>query len=104
MDLIDPSFQVALADVLTYGASKYGAHNWREGIEASRLYGALQRHLNAFWAGEDSDPESGLHHLGHAACELMFLHWTVTNIPARDDRWTAIATVEGTAAGERGTL
>lgn len=40
MDLIDPSFQVALADVLTYGASKYGAHNWREGIEASRLYGA----------------------------------------------------------------
>jgi len=87
MELIDPSFLVILADVLTYGANKYEPHNWRKGIEASRLYGALIRHLNAFWDGEDIDQESGMHHLGHAACELMFLYWTMKNRSDLDDRW-----------------
>lgn len=94
MDLIDPSFQRVLASVLTHGAEKYAAHNWRNGIDASRLYGALQRHLNAFWDGEDIDPESGLHHLGHAACELMFLYWTVEEKPEHDDRWQVFPAVQ----------
>jgi hypothetical protein len=87
MDLIDPSFQIALADVLTYGAREYSAHNWRNGIDASRLYAALQRHLLAFWGGEDIDDESGLPHLSHAACELMFLQWMIYEKPEHDDRW-----------------
>jgi len=88
LDLVEPSFLLGLADVLTYGARKYAPNNWREGIDASRLYAALQRHLLAFWQGEDIDPESGLPHLSHAACELMFLQWMTDNRPNdHDDRW-----------------
>jgi len=64
--------------VLTHGAQKYGDRNWEQGIKYSRIYAALQRHLTAFWDGEDMDQESGLSHLAHASCELMFLqHFAV---------------------------
>ena len=59
--------------VLTFGASKYGDHNWRGGIKYSRLYAATMRHLFAFWGGEDNDQETGLSHLTHALCEVGFL-------------------------------
>ncbi|WP_442880072.1 dATP/dGTP diphosphohydrolase domain-containing protein [Aurantimonas sp. A2-1-M11] len=39
----------------------------------SRLRGALDRHMAAFDHGEDTDPETGLPHLAHAACCLTFL-------------------------------
>jgi hypothetical protein len=73
MGLISKIFLWGLARVLTFGASKYAAHNWRKGIEYSRLFDALQRHLWAWWGGEELDPESGECHLDHAACCLMFL-------------------------------
>lgn len=61
------------ARVLTFGAKKYAAHNWRKGMQHSRLLDALQRHVLAFQDGEELDPESGLPHLDHASCCLMFL-------------------------------
>lgn len=61
------------AAVLGYGASKYAPQNWRRGMAWSETYSALQRHLTAWNEGEDADPESGLPHLGHAACCLAFL-------------------------------
>lgn len=74
LHLVDPAFLDALAQVLEFGARKYAAWNWAKGTFAwSRLYGALQRHLNAFWEGEELDPETKLPHLWHAACCLMFL-------------------------------
>jgi hypothetical protein len=86
-DLLDPEFLSGVAAVLAFGATKYGRHNWRCGIACSRLYAALQRHLNAFWAGEDCDPETGLMHLHHAGCCLMFLAWTAAHRRDLDDRW-----------------
>jgi hypothetical protein len=85
-DLLDPAFLAQVAAVLAYGAEKYGEHNWRLGIATSRLFSAVQRHLWAFWGGEDDDPETGLSHLAHAACGLMFLHWTVAERRCCDDR------------------
>ena len=73
LDLIAPEFEKGLAEVLTYGAAKYGPHNWAKGLKYSRVYGAIRRHLLAWQTGEDLDPETGLPHLYHAACELMFL-------------------------------
>lgn len=73
MDLISSRFLVGLANVLTFGAKKYSSHNWRQGIAFSRLYSALQRHLCAWNDGQNIDEESGLPHLYHAACCLMFL-------------------------------
>lgn len=60
-------------DVLTLGASKYSARNWEGGIAYGRLFGATQRHLTAWWQGEDADPESGQSHLAHALCDVAFL-------------------------------
>lgn len=62
--------------VLEYGAQKYGEHNWMLVPDASvRYYDAAMRHLEAWSNGEDADPESGLPHLAHAACSLLFLQW-----------------------------
>lgn len=50
-----------------YGIKKYSRDNWRKGMEYHRIYDAIQRHLMAFWEGENNDSESGLNHLAHAA-------------------------------------
>jgi len=73
MDLLDPLAIEGLATVLTYGAIKYQAHGWREGIQYSRLIAALLRHLFAIIRGEFIDPESGLHHIDHVGANWMFL-------------------------------
>lgn len=73
MDLIPASLLNGLAEVLAYGAKKYGDNNWRKGLAWSRVYAALQRHLIDFWSGENLDSESSLPHLYHAACNLAFL-------------------------------
>lgn len=43
------------------GAEKYAPHQWRKGIEPSKLYAALQRHLTTWWSGIELDtcPPSG---------------------------------------------
>jgi len=73
--LITPRSKKALAEVLTFGAEKYGANSW-QGVPngKERYYDALLRHLNAWELGEDIDSESGLHHLAHAMANIMFLY------------------------------
>lgn len=61
------------AMIWTFGADKYGDRNWEKGFDWSGPYASLQRHLQAWFAGEDFDPESGMSHLAHAACNLMML-------------------------------
>src|SRR5688572_5557820 len=79
LDLLSVPAMEGTADVLTHGANKYGDRNWELGLDYNRPYGALLRHLYAWWNGEDADPDSGMHHLDHAACELMFLqHYSKT--------------------------
>ena len=72
-DLIPPEAIRGTARVLTYGAKKYDDRNWERGLDYSRIYGALLRHILAWWEGEDLDPESGLNHLHHVGCCAMFL-------------------------------
>lgn len=63
-----------VVEVLEFGANKYGADNWRHVPNArERYFNACHRHLNAWWMGEKVDSESGLPHLAHAVCCLMFL-------------------------------
>lgn len=87
MDLLPPTALVEIGKVLAFGAQKYGDHNWRHGLAYSRLHAAAMRHITAFTAGEDLDPESGLPHLAHAACCLMMLIDTASDRPDLDDRW-----------------
>jgi hypothetical protein len=74
--LLPPEALIKIAEVLAFGAEKYGANNWRDDgdkTQWSRSYSSLQRHLNAFWSGQDIDPESGLSHLAHAATQIFIL-------------------------------
>lgn len=60
--------------VLTHGAEKYGDDNWRFVEDADRhYYSAARRHLEARRKGEVMDPETGMPHLAHAICSLIFL-------------------------------
>ena len=87
MDLLDADHLENVAKVLTFGAKKYAAHNWRNGINVSRLIAAAYRHLGAINRGEDIDPKSGLDHAAHLGCCVQFLDWTLHNKPELDDRW-----------------
>ena len=73
MDLLPPEIDNAIARILTDGADKYGERNWEHGMAWSRPYAALRRHLIAWWAGEDTDPESGHSHLWHVLTNAAFL-------------------------------
>jgi hypothetical protein len=72
-DLLPPEMLEEVALVLTYGAVKYGDRNWERGMAWSRPFGALMRHMWAWWGGEDNDPETGYSHLSHALCCVVFL-------------------------------
>lgn len=87
MDLLPTAPLVEISKVLGFGASKYSAHNWRGGIEYSRLIGSAYRHLAAFNDGEDYDPESGLPHLAHLGCCVVFLLEQFSKGTGLDDRY-----------------
>jgi hypothetical protein len=73
--LLPPLALEEIAKVLTFGALKYERDNWQRVPDSKRRYfDALQRHIWAYKRGEQIDPESGLHHLAHAGCCLMFLY------------------------------
>lgn len=63
-----------VVQVLTFGAEKYGPNNWQQLDQAhDRYFAAALRHLSKHQQGEVVDPESGLSHLAHAACCVLFL-------------------------------
>jgi hypothetical protein len=73
-DLIPPVAEKLLAEVLTFGATKYAPNNWRLVESASERYiAAALRHINAYRSGELLDPETNLPHLSHAMCCLAFI-------------------------------
>ena len=68
-----------VAKVLQFGNAKYkDIHNFK-GIPdgADRMASAAIRHIQAHGDGEILDPESGIHHLAHAACDAMMALWFV---------------------------
>lgn len=93
MELIDPAFLLDLGRVLERGSVKYDGgseevfkNNWRQGMRWGRLFAAAQRHLMAFWAGEEVDEELGLSHLSAATFNLMALHYNARRHRNLDDR------------------
>lgn len=73
MHLLPPKAITEVAKVLTFGAQKYDEENWRklDNLQARYSSGAL-RHIFAHLDRESLDPESGLSHLAHAICCLLF--------------------------------
>ena len=84
-DLIPWGQVEQIVQVLTFGAQKYGPHQWQNVEDArSRYFAALMRHLCAYWNGEEIDKESGLAHLAHAGCCLLFLMWLEDNATKKE--------------------
>lgn len=86
-ELLSPVAMLGTAKVLAFGAKKYAVHNWRMGLAWSRIIGAILRHLFAFMRGEDLDHDSGLPHVDHLACEVMFLQEFYQTRKDLDDRY-----------------
>lgn len=69
------------------GARKYGPYNWREKRVVQSIYlDASERHIKAFRDGEDYDPESGVHNLGHARACLGIVLDAIEVGNIKDDR------------------
>lgn len=74
-DLLDPQFLLEWSEVLAFGAKKYSEEGWREGHSLKQSFAAMLRHIYSAMSGEDRDKETGLPHILHAACCLMFVWW-----------------------------
>ncbi|WP_077218249.1 dATP/dGTP diphosphohydrolase domain-containing protein [Acidithiobacillus albertensis] len=85
-DLLPGDALDQIAQVLTYGATKYSPRNWESGMAWGRLYAALMRHCWAFWRGEDTDSETGMHHMAHAGACILLLLASVGRGIGTDDR------------------
>ena len=73
------------------GADKYGPFNWREtpgGVEVLTYYAGCVRHLQAWFDGEDIDPDSaeGKPHLAGAISSLAILIDAIASGCAIDNR------------------
>ena len=72
--LLPPLALRETVEVLTFGAEKYEPDNWRRVPDGPRRYfDAAQRHLWAYKSGEMYDQETGVSHLAHALCCIMFM-------------------------------
>lgn len=85
-DLVPPEGPFAVATILEYGAKKYAARNWEQGMDWSRPFSAIHRHLAAWWSGEDRDPDTGKSHLWHVATNCFFLIAFESRKIGKDDR------------------
>jgi hypothetical protein len=69
------------------GALKYGRTNYRAvGVRASIYYDALNRHMNSWFEGQDTDADSGLPHLAHALACIAILVDSQAAGKLNDDR------------------
>jgi hypothetical protein len=85
-DLIPPDALESLAMLYTIGSKKYNDRNWENGMKWSRVHGALMRHLQAWFMGEDIDPETGLPHLTAVVWNSMALLSYQLRNSGTDDR------------------
>jgi hypothetical protein len=75
LDRHDPACEMRQrCEVLEEKLVVSGRGNWRHVPNSTYRYlKAMIRHIVAFCSGEINDPESGLPHLAHAGCCLLFL-------------------------------
>jgi hypothetical protein len=60
--------------VLEFGSQKYAPNNWQYVDNAEeRYWNAAMRHMIAYKTESTTDSETGLSHLAHAICCMIFL-------------------------------
>lgn len=94
LSLIPPMPLLEMARAFHAGAQKYEDFGYMKAPNLGKYVDAMLRHVVAFMAGEDVDPETGIHHLAHAACNAFILQVLQAEGEATDDRYaTADPTV-----------
>lgn len=89
LHLVPPSAKHYLAAAFSDGAKKYGPYNWRDKTVSSSVYiGAAQRHIDAWWDGEDLSADAKVHHLAHAMACLAIVLDAANVSKLNDDRPT----------------
>lgn len=73
LDLLPPEWELELARITTEGSKKYAPRNWEKGMPWSKMVGCARRHFLKYLLGEKYDKETGCHHLGLAAWNLLAL-------------------------------
>jgi len=73
--LIDPYFLEGMVNAMEKGKVKYARQNWQTIHDPHKLMAAAMRHLFAVHRGEFADNETGMSHLLHVACNMMFLYY-----------------------------
>lgn len=73
VELMPPDALLELGEVYRIGAEKYAEDNWAKGMHWRRVVGSMMRHTLKWCAGEDTDSESGLHHMAHVAWGALTL-------------------------------
>lgn len=63
----------SITAVLAFGANKYSERNWEKGMNWGRVFRAAIGHLTAWFLRRGPDKETGLSHLAHAGCCVLFL-------------------------------
>lgn len=86
MELLPWAALMEVAELYHEGAKKYDPWNWRKGLDWSLCFGAMQRHAALFWEGEDSDSETGCHHLTSVVFHALALLTFIQEHPDLDDR------------------
>lgn len=73
--LVDFKSMEPMIRVLEFGAQKYAPENWKKGLDTTEILESMMRHLAALMDGEETDPESGVSHMGHIQCNAMFYNY-----------------------------
>ena len=88
ISLVPPAVIRAVARIREYGLAKYpagGRDNWKK-VEPERYVDALGRHYLAVMQDYKSiDPESGMPHMWHIACNAAFIIQLMDDITEEHD-------------------
>lgn len=76
-----------LAKAYEVGGRKYGDDNYLNGYSYGRSFGAMMRHGWRFMAGQDYDPDTGVHHLALAAWHCFTMMTFQVRSLGTDDRY-----------------
>lgn len=81
MALIPHDELMRVLDRYRAGADKFGANNWKKGMQLSELYNSAQRHLIAWYMKDASED-----HAAAAVWNILCAMWMENNKQEMDDR------------------
>lgn len=94
LGLVPYVFTAHTALAMTDGMGKYGAYNYEAlGARSSVYIDAALRHIQRWSLGQETDPDSGVHNLGHAAACLAILLTCQQRGNLNDDRQLALPNI-----------